>query len=49
MKLYYSATSPFVRKVMIAAREIGALDRITSVPTAVLPTQPNLDLASRTP
>lgn len=49
MKLYYSATSPFVRKVLIAAREIGVLDRITSVPTAVMPTQPNLDLAKQNP
>ncbi|MBP5857946.1 glutathione S-transferase N-terminal domain-containing protein [Marivibrio halodurans] len=33
MKLYYSATSPYVRKVLIAAIERGLDDRIERLPT----------------
>src|SRR5437016_12252587 len=32
MKLYYSATSPFVRKVMVAALELGLRERIELLP-----------------
>ena len=32
MKLYYSATSPFVRKVMVAAIELGLRERIELLP-----------------
>jgi glutathione S-transferase len=28
MKLYYSATSPYARKVMVVAHEVGVADRI---------------------
>lgn len=35
MKLRYSQTSPFVRKVMMAAHEIGLADRIEISPTDV--------------
>ncbi len=45
MKLTYSPASPFVRKVRIAATELGLMDRITVVPTAVTPGQPNADYA----
>ncbi len=34
MKLHYAATSPFVRKVLVAARETGLIGRIEVVPTA---------------
>jgi glutathione S-transferase len=40
MKLYHTATSPFVRKVMIAAHELGLADRIEIVflrPNALSP------------
>ena len=33
MKLRYSANSPFVRKVMVVAAELGLADRIQTVPT----------------
>ncbi|MGH2342112.1 glutathione S-transferase N-terminal domain-containing protein [Segnochrobactraceae bacterium EtOH-i3] len=37
MKLFYSPTSPFVRKVSIAALELGLADRIERVPVSAHP------------
>ena len=37
MKLYHSTTSPFVRKVMVSAIELGLADRIELVPAKVSP------------
>jgi len=45
MKLTYSPASPFARKVRIAAIELGLIDRIEFVPTAVAPAKPNDDYA----
>ncbi|OYU85883.1 MAG: glutathione S-transferase [Bradyrhizobiaceae bacterium PARB1] len=41
MKLTFSPTSPFARKVRIAAIELGLIDKIELVPTTVSPTTPN--------
>ena len=49
MKLYYSAASPYVRKVMVTAIEAGLDGRIEQVPTAVMPTKPNADIAKDNP
>jgi len=49
MKLRYSPTSPFVRKVMVVALETGLIDRIEKVPTTVAPTKPNEDVARENP
>lgn len=49
MKLRYSPTSPFVRKVMVVAIETGLVDRIEKIPTAVAPTKPNEDVAKENP
>jgi glutathione S-transferase len=49
MKLRYSPTSPFVRKVMVAAIETGLVDRIEKIPTTVAPTKPNEDVAKENP
>ncbi|MFO0293084.1 MAG: glutathione S-transferase N-terminal domain-containing protein [Rhodospirillales bacterium] len=49
MKLFYSALSPFVRKVMIVAIENGLEGRIETVNTAVNPAAPNADLAPHNP
>jgi glutathione S-transferase len=49
MKLLYSPTSPFVRKVLATAIETGLADRITTINTAVLPTQPNDEVARENP
>ena len=49
MKLHYSKTSPYVRKVMIVARESGLLDRLELSPQTVLPTEPNAAIAADNP
>ena len=49
MKLRYSPTSPFVRKVMVAAIETGLIERIEKIPTAVTPIKPNDDVARDNP
>ena len=41
MKLHWSPRSPFVRKVMIAAHELGLADRIETVRTVVQMSSPN--------
>jgi glutathione S-transferase len=47
MKLFYSATSPYVRKVTIAAVEKGLDGRIERVPITVAPHQPSPDFGRR--
>ena len=37
MKLHHSTTSPFVRKVMVSAMELGLADRIEKLPAKVSP------------
>lgn len=49
MKLYWSSRSPFVRKVMVFAHEVGLADRIDCVRTVVAPTQPNADVMAANP
>lgn len=49
MKLRYSPTSPYVRKVMVVALETGLAERIERIPTSVLPTKPNEDVARENP
>src|SRR5271169_1610545 len=49
MKLRYSPTSPFVRKVMVVALETGLADRIEKVPTSVTPIKPNDEVARDNP
>ncbi len=41
MKLIFSQSSPFVRKVRIAAIELGLIDKIEFMPVTVAPGQPN--------
>ncbi|MDP3845588.1 MAG: glutathione S-transferase N-terminal domain-containing protein [Pseudomonas sp.] len=41
MKLIYAAASPFARKVRVLASEIGLLDSIEMIDTAVLPIKAN--------
>ena len=47
MKLLYSATSPFVRKVSIVLIETGLSDRVEHVPTN--PWDPQSDLPAQNP
>lgn len=49
MKLYYSTTSPYVRKCLIAAHELGLMDRIQIAPVVTMPTQHNAELMQRNP
>jgi glutathione S-transferase len=49
MKLHWSPRSPFVRKVMIVANELGVADRIQTVRTVVQMTEPNLPLLADNP
>jgi glutathione S-transferase len=49
MKLYYSATSPYVRKVVVCAPELGLADRLELLPTKVVPTEPNRDYGGVAP
>lgn len=49
MKLHWSPRSPFVRKVMVAAHELGLADRIDRVRTVVSMPKPNADLLPDNP
>ncbi len=49
IKLHWSPRSPFVRKVLVAAHELGLEDRIDRVRTAVRMTQPNVELLPENP
>ena len=49
MKLHWSPRSPYVRKVMIAAHEMGLADRLQTVRTVVGGTTPHLELMRDNP
>ncbi len=49
MKLHWSTRSPFVRKVMVAAHELGLVDRLTLVRSVVAMSAPNADLMRDNP
>jgi glutathione S-transferase len=49
MRLYWSSTSPFVRKVVVCAHELGLRDRLEAIPTRVAPSKPDLDLLPYNP
>jgi glutathione S-transferase len=49
MKLHWSPRSPFVRKVMLAAHELGLVDRIETVRTLVRMGAPNATLLPDNP
>ncbi len=44
LTLFWSSRSPFVRKVMLVAHEVGAAESIETVRTAVHPARPNLEV-----
>jgi len=49
MKLHWSPRSPFVRKVMIAAHELGLAERLDCVRTVVATTKPHAALMVENP
>jgi glutathione S-transferase len=49
MLLHWSPRSPYVRKVMITAHEVGLADRIETVRTVVAASTPNVELMKENP
>ena len=49
MKLYFTATSPFVRKVLVSAHELGVMDRIETAFVRPMPMEPNAELSRTNP
>ncbi len=49
MKIFYSATSPYVRKCLVAAHELGLRDRIELVPAAPHPVNRDPAVVARNP
>jgi glutathione S-transferase len=49
MKLRHNPASPYVRKVMVVAHELGLADRIELLSTAVSPVETNPTLAAENP
>lgn len=49
MKMYYSPASPFARKVLVLAHEIGCADRIELLPSKAHPVTPDLTIAADNP
>src|ERR1700724_1460931 len=49
MKLHWSPRSPFVRKVMVAAHELGLAERVTCVRTVAASTKPHAALMQDNP
>lgn len=49
MRLYWSSTSPFVRKVTVSAHELGLSDKLETLPTRVAPNKPDRALLAYNP
>lgn len=49
MKLFYSATSPFVRKCLVAAHELGLRQRVELVPAAPHPVNRDASIVAHNP
>lgn len=49
MRIFYSATSPFVRKCLICAHELGLFDRLEFVPAAAHPVDRDRPLVAVNP
>ena len=49
MKVYFSPASPFVRKVLVAAHELGLSDRIERLACAAHPINRDMDIVAQNP
>lgn len=49
MQLYFSPTSPFVRKVRVAASELGLDERLQFIPVTLSPVNPHQGLRAHNP
>ena len=49
MQIYFSPASPFVRKVMVAAHELGLVERLEKLPSAAHPVNRDQGILARNP
>jgi glutathione S-transferase len=49
MQLFFSPTSPYVRKCLVCAHELGLADRITLLPSQASPVAPDARITERNP
>ena len=49
MKIYYSPTSPYVRKVLVVAHELGLAERIEQLPSAAHPVNRDRGIVAHNP
>ncbi|HTS20434.1 MAG TPA: glutathione S-transferase [Casimicrobiaceae bacterium] len=49
MKLFYSPNSPYARKCLVVAYELGLRERIETLPADAVPTKRNPDIAAKNP
>ena len=49
MKIFYSATSPFVRKCLVAAHELGLRERLVLVPASPHPIDRSAEIVAHNP
>ena len=49
MKLFFSVTSPYVRKCLVSAHELGLVDRIELLPANASPVQRDATIVERNP
>ena len=49
MQIHFSPASPFVRKVMVAAHELGLVDRLETLPSAAHPVNRDQSILARNP
>ncbi len=49
MKLFYAKTSPFVRKVLVVAHELGLVDRLELLPAAAHPINRDATIRAQNP
>ncbi|MDB5592370.1 glutathione S-transferase [Enterovirga sp.] len=49
MRLFYSSSSPFVRKVLVVAHEVGLADQIEIVPAKTTPVAPSAEIRAANP
>lgn len=49
MKLFYSTTSPFVRKVLVLAHELGLAEKIEKIPAKAHPVNREVSLVAKNP
>lgn len=49
MKIYFSPTSPYVRKVLVVAHALGLADRIEKLPSAAHPVHRDRGIVAHNP